>query len=211
MLHTHNYVLLLSMLKWIFLVLCTPITCPTSYAQPRLKPIQVTVYYDTTAHALSKDTLNYTPTRVLSWEHFTEQPPASTRNMVANSSVGFSYNATFNTTGQGTNITITVFTFFVKSQSWVLPTKKLPHILQHECYHYVIGRYHTERLIQDLRKAVWTSTNLSETLSKLYLKNWNNYIAMQELYDIQTNHSINIAQQEKWNYKLESFIRGITN
>ncbi len=166
------------------------------------------VEYDTTAFKNSTDTILYKNNTTLNWSDFKDKPKDN-ESTVANSAIGFKYNAGIKTSGRQTIITVTTSSFFVRSKSWGKTAHKNAYILKHEQYHFNLARYGAELFKQNLLKEKITYNNFNSKINKAYYQAWNAYLKLQQQYDKESNHSINKPQQALWEAKIDGLLQGL--
>lgn len=86
---------------------------------------------------------------------------------------------------------------FYPNLSWYIPASATDNILKHERLHFDITELYARMLRKQLQDNVHNVTDIKTLISigKKLIAAWN---AEQRKYDIETNHSINTAAQQKW-------------
>jgi hypothetical protein len=166
------------------------------------------VEYDTTAFKNSADTILYKNNNLLTWTDFKDKPKDN-ESTVANSAIGFKYNAGIKTSGKQITITVTTSSFFVRSKSWGKTAHKNAYILRHEQYHFNLARYGAELFKRNLLKENINRNNFNSKIDKAYYQAWNAYLKLQQQYDKDSNHSINKPQQALWETKIDGLLQGL--
>lgn len=91
--------------------------------------------------------------------------------------------------------------FFDPTKSWT-KDKESAYLLAHEQLHFDI----TELFVRKLRKQLTSIGNdckeLNDHVEKFYNENYKEYVAYQNRYDHETNHSINRDKQSFWEKKV---------
>ena len=85
----------------------------------------------------------------LSWDDFKAPPPNGGTSPSAVSKTGFNYQLLC-TAGK---LDVDAHAFFSPSQSWVLPNKKVPELLNHEQGHFDLSELYARRLKKAIRDA----------------------------------------------------------
>jgi hypothetical protein len=178
----------------------------SSFVKKEKKSITMQVVYDSTAFAKSKDTVLYSLQKKLSWLDFKTTPPLNV-NTVANSSVGFKFNAGIRNKNDDIVVIVKISSFFIRSKSWGKDKNKTDYILKHEQKHFDLSRYGAELFRRSIALQKLTENNINQCLQNAYSESWNTYVQLQAQYDKETNHSINKAKQEIWNIKIDSLLR----
>lgn len=104
-----------------------------------------------------------------------------------------------------------ILTEFSKSKSW-LKGKETKDLLKHEQGHFDIIEYYSRLFRKELATCRFESLkNLKDDMSALNKK----YVVlskeMQELYDIETNHSLIKEQQNIWDLKIDKLLQETNN
>lgn len=150
----------------------------------------------------SSDTIYYDFSKKLTWKDFQGMPPQQSGAEGAITASGFAFDSQMNFDGSTINLTIGVYTFFTKHDSWKKPNIISNYHLEHEQHHFDITRLGAEKLIEELKKAHFTKSNYNTLLTSIFNKVYDENIKLQEQYDSETNHSINIPKQIEWNKKI---------
>ena len=163
--------------------------------------VTVHVFLDNKINRPSSDTIYYDVNRKLNWQDFQAAPPVNAQ-WGAMTASGFSFNSSMNDDGKNMEITIAVFTFFTKHDSWKRPDIHSAYHLEHEQRHFDITRLGTERLVAELRKAKLTGQNYRKVIHSIFDKIYDENSAMQQEYDKETKHSIDTVKQKEWNERI---------
>ena len=156
------------------------------------------------ASAIS-DTIYYDFNRNLKWSDFQGKPDQNYFGGAVTAS-GFAFDSQINFDGTNIYLNIGVYTFFTKSDSWKKPEINSDYHLLHEQHHFDITRIGSEKFINELQKAHFTKQNYSALLSSIFDKVYQEDLDTQQLYDKETNHSINVEKQLEWNDKIAAEI-----
>jgi len=103
------------------------------------------------------------------------------------------------------------FTFEVvcvmsKNQSWSKKERQTPQLLKHEQTHFDIAEFFARKLIITLNEHKFTN-NFKNEITEIQKQEYKDRMAMQVVYDNQTNHSINKEMQQKW----EAYVADLLN
>jgi hypothetical protein len=164
------------------------------------------VRYDTLAFSKAKDTILYKPNTQLSWSDFKAKPQLE-KISVANSSVGFKYDANIEQTNENITVNVYVSAFFIKTQSWKKEASATTYILNHEQRHFDLARYGAQLLANEIASKKMNINNFNETLQTAYNTVWKQYSSLQQQYDTEANHSINEEKQTQWNQTVDSYLK----
>lgn len=170
--------------------------------------VTVHVFMDHKMNKAGSDTIYYDTQRKLTWHDFQGTPPANA-SWGAMTSSGFSFNSSMNDDGNHIEITIGVFSFFTKHNSWKRPDIHSAYHLEHEQRHFDITRLGAEKLVSELRKVQFTWNNYRTALHTIFDKVYDENTALQQQYDRETKHSMDIAKQNEWNTRIELEIEKI--
>ncbi len=109
-------------------------------------------------------------------------------------SFGFSIGKTGN---KITDFNTNVECVFYPTEFWYKDEDANPHILRHEQIHFDITELFTRKFRQQISE-LRASPKIKNQLNSLYEAISKASSKMQNLYDEETNHSINKVQQKKW-------------
>jgi hypothetical protein len=144
--------------------------------------------------------INWQPDARLRWSDFKAKHKTSKGFAVATSTCGFGYEGII----KGDDLFVNVYVRFYCNESWFHKDYKLNEVLRHEQLHFDIcelyGRIFYKNILF-LRK----SGSLNErTLNKTLYKLRNEYDAMQDRYDRETNHSTDRSKQFEWEHRIHN-------
>lgn len=172
--------------------------------------VTVQVFMENKTAPETSDTIFYNFDRKLAWKDFMGNPPSGVP-WGAMTSSGFSFNTSVNINGDNIDITVGIFTFFNKHDSWKKPDINSDYHLEHEQHHFDITRLYAQKLLEEIRKANFTSSNIKQLLNSFFDKVYNENIAMQHQYDAETKNSMDVQEQTKWNQKISDEIGKLKN
>lgn len=165
----------------------------------------VRVFMEKRTSSAQNDTIYYDFSRSLQWSDFRGKPVESYSAGAVTAS-GFAFDSQMNSDGKSIHLTIGVYAFFSKNDSWRKPGINSDYHLLHEQHHFDITRLSTEKFINEVQKAHFTKKNYNALLSSLFDKVYKENTDRQHEYDKETNHSINVAEQLKWNNNIAADI-----
>lgn len=104
------------------------------------------------------------------------------------------------------SVLLIIFACFSINHSWVIKEKATEYGLNHEQRHFDIAEIHARKFRKYLYE--WNKQdNINDYIltgnELIVVKSLN---AMEELYDLETNHSINKNEQGKWDRKIDSLL-----
>lgn len=167
--------------------------------------VTVHVFMENKTAPETSDTIYYNFDRKLTWKDFQGKPqPGVPWGAMTES--GYSFNSSMNMDGDKIDITVGVFTFFIKHDSWKKPDINSDYHLEHEQHHFDITRLHAQKLLEEIEKANFTGSNFKQLLNSIFDKVYDENIAMQHQYDLETKNSMDVQGQTKWNQKISDEI-----
>lgn len=113
-------------------------------------------------------------------------------------------------TMRATELMLTVVTRFSPTDSWVIPERSTPELLEHERWHFNIAELHARKLREAVaRHPAVSPKELEPTLAKLYEHVVKERDAMQEVYDRETEHGIKRDVQARWQDRILRELNGL--
>jgi len=76
------------------------------------------------------------------------------------------------------------------------------NILKHEQGHFDITEIYARKIRRRLKKTIFTKNSFNNTVKSIWDKSLKELDAFQDLYDTQTEHSINKEKQAEWNKRI---------
>lgn len=143
-----------------------------------------------------KDCIVWSEARVLKWSDFRGMPKRLSPNEALTDS-GMSIDLKCD----GTTSKAVVTCYFNPHNSWT-KDKQSAYLLKHEQIHFDI----TELFVRKLRAQLANLGNDCEALSKhideYYKRNYKEFVAYQDRYDQESEHSLNKEKQAYWEQKI---------
>lgn len=143
--------------------------------------------------------------RKLEWSDF-KGSPNTDEGWGASTASGMSQVYTVDGRGFLNKNKVTVTAHFYPEYSWVRHREKTAHLLGHEQTHFDITEYHA-RLLQSRLEAYDFTSNSKVEVKQKYDEIENQRIAMQQLFDAETEHSINHTTEIQWEFKMARLLR----
>ncbi len=137
--------------------------------------------------------------RQLTWDDFKGKPIKGGQRAAFTDSgmdLQFSYE------GENQLLKITSHTYFLKNRSSVNPEKKSDEILKHEQGHFDISEIYSRKLHKNIMEEKLKEKILNKKMAEIASKYKNELDKFQDLYDKETNHSINKEKQLDWNNRI---------
>ncbi|MBL7699502.1 MAG: DUF922 domain-containing protein [Chitinophagaceae bacterium] len=144
--------------------------------------------------------IEWSPSRKLTWADFKGSPdPSSSNAALTNSTIKaeFGYNEK--------GLTHSIKCMFNKRLSWGRIRNE--YILNHEQGHFDITEAHARLLHKNLTEYKFNSKTVGDDINKIYGGTMKDHVAMQRQYDLLTNHSLDTAEQKKWDDKIDTMLK----
>jgi len=137
----------------------------------------------------------------LKWSDF-KAPHRSGVSYVASTSSGISFSYSYSEINGVIDLNITVHSNFYPEKSWVNPKEISAYILAHEQAHFDISEIHARILRKKISETTF-SKKVKKELTTLYSNVDEKRIAMQRLFDKESDHSKIKEKELEW----ESYIK----
>lgn len=157
------------------------------------------------AFSPAPERLAWSENRRLVWEDFKGEPDVD-QGWAATTSSGISQSYEINGQGFLNKATTKITAYFYPEYSWVRNREKTAHLLGHEQTHFDITEYHARKLKKRIKNFQFTS-NSKEEVKILYAQIEEERIAMQRLFDSETEHSINHTKEIQWELEIARLLR----
>lgn len=161
----------------------------------------VNVFIDNKISKSNSDTIYYDFNRKLAWHDFQGKPDPNHFGGAVTAS-GFAFNSEMNFDGQKIDLTIGVYSYFIKNESWKKANINSDYHLLHEQHHFDITRIGAQKLVEEIKRAHFTKDNYNTLMNAIFKKVYDENIALQQQYDQETKNSIDIKKQMEWNDKI---------
>lgn len=168
--------------------------------------ITVNVFTENKINNPKSDTIYFDFNRKLSWSDFQGNVPylAPWGAMTAS---GFSFNSSMSGYENNLHISVGVYTFFTKHDSWKKPEINSAYHLEHEQHHFDITRLYAQKLVDEIRHANFSKSNYRKLLYSIFDKVYAESLACQREYDQETKNSMDVEKQKEWNKKISTEIK----
>ena len=137
--------------------------------------------------------------KLLTWDDFKGKPVKGSP-IAADTDSGFELRSSYNSNDH--LLVIDLQTYFIKNKSWYKPEKKSETLLKHEQGHFDISELFTRKLHENIIEEKINEKNISQRITQLNEKYTYELHKYQDLYDKETEHSINEKKQMEWNEKI---------
>ena len=166
--------------------------------QYKMRILIVIISFFLVSWQIDSNKLEWNRNRKITWEDFKGVPKINSYDEAITSS-GIEFSKTY----RRDTLFIGITSYFYKINSWVKNKDASEYKLKHEQVHFDISEIYARKLKKEISQLL-----LSDTINKKYLDflfdkfiiEMNEY---QDLYDKETNHSINNEKQLEWNNKIE--------
>jgi hypothetical protein len=142
------------------------------------------------------DTVFWSPTRKMTWADFTGAMPKTTR-FSAQIFNNFEYFAPLKLEKGILRIGLQMKVYMLKSGSWTSSSSLSEYSIAHEQVHFDLTKIVAERFKQKAQQ-ILTVDNYDSELQLLFIEMYREMNRLQKEYDDESNHSINVLGQQKW-------------
>lgn len=143
-----------------------------------------------------KDCIEWSEGRRLKWSDFKGSPKKLSPNEALTDS-GMSIELKCD----GTTSKAVVKCYFNPQKSWT-KSKESAYLLKHEQLHFDITELFVRKLRAQLAKFGNDCEALSKHIEEYYQRNYKEFVAYQDLYDRESEHSLNKEKQAYWEQKV---------
>ena len=144
--------------------------------------------------SISNHEIVWNNSRPLQWTDY-KGSPNSSYHAYTHSNIGYSYSSMYYK-GK-TSFKFVVENKFNPSSSWVRVSKRTASLLKHERLHFDISELHARKLRKRFAEHTFGSNPQSE-INSIFNAISRANLNMQQLYDSQSNHSMNVKEQARW-------------
>ena len=153
------------------------------------------------------DTIFWSPVRKMTWADFTGTMP-KTSKYSAQIFNNFEYIAPLKLENGVLIINLQMKVYMLKSGSWTSSTNLSEYSIAHEQVHFDLVKMVVERFKQKA-KEILTVDNYDSELQLLFIEMYREMNRFQKEYDDESNHSINVLGQQKWQQFVDEELRGL--
>lgn len=144
-----------------------------------------------------QEAIPWSEDRLLTWDDFQHKAP---KHHVASAMSDITFKVDIKSDGE--LLKVFIGPSFNPDGSWGKEKDRNDYLLKHEQVHFDIYEVNARKLRKELRTKTLTSVNASSTINHLMEKYNKLNSTVQERYDSETNHSIEVKKQEKWNAEI---------
>ncbi|MDR6194825.1 hypothetical protein [Siphonobacter sp. SORGH_AS_0500] len=153
------------------------------------------------------DTVFYSPQRKLTWNDFRGPIRRVNPRTGALIYTSFGYEAMTKVENGTVFIDMTVKAFMLQNSSWTAEPATNMYALAHEQLHFDITHLITERFKKALLAEELPLEDYDSRIQYIFLESFREMNRYQELYDAETRHSINHAEQARWAEKVATELK----
>ncbi len=153
------------------------------------------------------DTIFWSPTRKMSWADFTGTMPKTSRYS-AQIFNNFEYFAALKLEKGVLTINLQMKVYMLKSASWTSSTSLSEYSIAHEQVHFDLTKIVVEQFKQKAKQLL-SIDNYDSELQLLFIEMYREMNRFQKEYDDESNHSVNVLGQQKWQQFVDGELRGI--
>jgi hypothetical protein len=154
-------------------------------------------------HAELKNKIIWEEDRPLTWDDFKGTADAGSKFYALTNS-GIYYQVQQESWAQ---FAVSVETFFDPKQSWQKKDQVTDHLLQHEQLHFNIHELYSRLFIKSMIEAEFNDEKMVFIrIRELYARALQDAQDFSNLYDKETNHSVNKVEQMVWNKKVNALL-----
>lgn len=168
--------------------------------------VTVHVFMENYQNHHESDTIYYDFDRKLNWSDFQGKVPVGLP-WGAETASGFSFHSSMESYENNINISVGIYTFFTKHDSWKKPNVNSAYHLEHEQHHFDITRLSAAKLKDEIQKAHFNRSNYKSLLNSIFNKVYNEEIVLQKKYDAETRNSVDTTKQKEWNQNISAQIQ----
>lgn len=158
--------------------------------------------------ASHRDTVYYDPNRPLVWGDFADQPRGKSK---FNASIFTSFAIQGKTTVEAGKIIqiLEIDIYMLPDQSWVKSPSD--YSLNHEQRHFDVVRVVVDRFIDRLQNLRLDPDWYEATINDAFFDAYREMNRLQEIYDKETSHGMDVQAQDRWNRMLDEALAGNWN
>jgi hypothetical protein len=153
------------------------------------------------------DTIFWSPIRKMTWSDFTGIMP-KTSKYSAQIFNNFEYIAPLHLENGILTINLQMKAYMLKSGSWTSSTSLSDYSIAHEQVHFDLTKIVVERFKQKA-KSILTVDNYDSELQILFIEMYREMNRLQKEYDDESNHSVNVVGQQKWQQFVDGELKGL--
>jgi len=152
-----------------------------------------------------KEIIVWSENSKLDWDFFKGNPSKSSHEAISSITIYSKYE-------DAPNLTINIRACFIKKESWKKDKLPSDYLLNHEQKHFDITEIYARKLRKILTETTFNSEAIAKReIPKIIRDNNKALNVYQDLYDKETNHSINKENQSLWDKRIEEELKAAAN
>lgn len=159
------------------------------------------------APSYAQDTIHWNKQRPLAWEDFRGAPKQNaieSAQAATGVALAFQYREDFeNNTWE---YKYEVHSFFLTDLSWYKRADKNYYLLEHEQTHFNISELFARKLRKELSELI-PSESVGDDAERIYNTIQKEHKTLQNKYDIETKHSLNIDRELEWQKQIQDSLK----
>lgn len=149
--------------------------------------------------------------RPLQWSDFAGTPDAASPYFANTAwNINYSYNAVHFNEVKAIINDLEVTLQFNRDKSWKKKDNISDALLKHEQGHFDIATLCQLEIINLIKNAALHKNDYSSQIKNIFRQSIQKYKALEDRYDIETEHSLNTTKQEEWNKFIQSEKKQLT-
>jgi len=154
------------------------------------------------------DTVFYSSKRPLNWSDFRAQPQPGI--YAAAVLPGFAFTGQKEVVNGIIQLNLKVKVYMVRDGSWVRAGAKNAYCLNHEQRHFDIVKIVAEKFKKQLTENKLSVEDYNNTITAQYFETLREITRWQKQYDEESGHGTNVAEQERWNQRIDNELKTYT-
>ena len=166
----------------------------------------IRVVFTDDTRVTTDDTVQYNPDRKLTWADFRAEPRRGS-HYAAEVFTSFGYEGKSSVKDGIITLNLTVKSYMLKNSSWARADARNAYALNHEQRHFDITKLIAERFKRKIHPDSLTTEDYNSIVQYQFIESFREMNQMQKQYDAETNHSLDQADQERWNGQIDAELR----
>ena len=159
------------------------------------------------ASSYAQDTIHWDKQRPLAWEDFRGAPKQNAiESAQAATGVALAFQFRQDLEDNSWEYKYEVHSFFLTELSWYKKSDKNYYLLEHEQTHFNISELSARKLRKELSKLI-PSESVGDDAERIYNTIQKQHRALQNKYDRETKHSLNIDRELEWQKQIQDSLK----
>lgn len=173
----------------------------------RIIKITLVFFFLCVAPSHAQDTIYWDAQRPLAWEDFHGKPDATDlESAQAATGVALAFRFRENLEAAIWEYEYDVYSYFLSDLSWYRRNDINYYLLEHEQTHFNISELYARKLKKELSQLTASNT-VGDEAEYIYHKIQKQHAALQNKYDRETKHSLNIDQELEWQKQIRDSLK----